>query len=126
MGRLHLLGARSKRYVKPSKLTLRPLIVRITVSDVAHELGSKVEVVYDPIESLQRGQVTEIPAHKSFYTFIPKEQLQPILAVFGLWFDSGLFNIVPTENSMDLNKIFPEIKPLKIQSMLRQKFQTTV
>lgn len=84
--------------------------------------GVKFKVVNDSIEYLQSGRVTELPAHVPTYSFYPKEQLQGLFAVFGLWFDQGIFDLHATEGALDLNTIFPGVKPLKVEEVLRRKF----
>ncbi|KAH9203413.1 hypothetical protein DL95DRAFT_399366, partial [Leptodontidium sp. 2 PMI_412] len=45
--------------------------------------GSKFQVSYDPIEKLQKGEITELPSHVQVYPFFPKPALQGMLALFG-------------------------------------------
>jgi len=87
--------------------------------------GVKFNVKHDSVESLQKGQITELPAHVPVYPFFPKEQLQFIFAVFGLWFDGGSFDLRPGQGSLDLNAKFPEIKPLKVKDVLQQLYSSS-
>jgi hypothetical protein len=54
------------------------------------------------------------------YSYLPKEQLQFILAVFGQWTATGDFNLSTTGT---LNERFPEIKPLSMGDMLQQAWK---
>jgi hypothetical protein len=81
-----------------------------------------VEVVYDSIEKLRTGQITELPSHVNAYPFFPKEQLQSAFATFGLWFDSGLFDLVPSKDSVDLNTAFSDGELLTAERMFQQKY----
>ncbi|KAF2501137.1 NAD(P)-binding protein [Lophium mytilinum] len=87
--------------------------------------GVKFNVQYDSIESLQKGQITELPAHVPVYPYFPKEQLQFVFAVFGLWFDGGAFNLHPEQGSLDLNAEFPEIKPLTVKDVLQKLYASS-
>jgi len=84
--------------------------------------GVKFNVTHDSVESLQQGKITELPAHVAVYPFFPKEQLQWVFSVFGLWFDGGSFNLRPAQGSLDLNAQFPEIKPLKVKDVLQKLY----
>lgn len=59
------------------------------------------------MDKLKTFQVSELPAHVPVYPFLPKEQLQYILAVFGQWTATGEFDF-PEEES--LNTVFQGIK----------------
>ncbi len=72
-------------------------------------------MTYDSVDKLKTGAVTELPVHPSLYPYVPKQFLQSISAVFGLWFEEGVFDYKPARF---LNEVFPEIKPLKIKEML--------
>jgi hypothetical protein len=79
--------------------------------------GFKFNVTYDPIEKLQRGEVTELPGHKKTYEAfggrdVAKPIVQRIFAQYGQWMEDGLFNY---KSGIFLNDIFPEIKPLNLE-----------
>ncbi|RHZ56606.1 aromatic alcohol reductase [Aspergillus thermomutatus] len=82
--------------------------------------GTKFDVKYDSEEKLKTFQVTELPSHPPVYPFLPKEQLQYILAVFGQWTEAGAFNLPEADT---LNKRFPEIKPLSMIELLQQAWK---
>jgi hypothetical protein len=96
------------------------------INNYCHNLGVKFNVQHDSIESLQKGQITELPAHVPVYPFFPKEQLQFVFAVFGLWFEGGAFNLHPGQgSSLDLNAEFPEIKPLTVKDVLQKLYSSS-
>jgi hypothetical protein len=95
------------------------------INNYSHNLGVKFNIKHDSVESLRRGQITELPAHVPVYPFFPKEQLQFVFAVFGLWFDGGSFDLRPGQGSLDLNARFPEIKPLKVKDVLQQLYSSS-
>ncbi|CAO2656492.1 Nn.00g052950.m01.CDS01 [Neocucurbitaria sp. VM-36] len=68
--------------------------------------GSKFNVSYDPVEKLQRGEITELPSHLYLYKYFPKPLLALLLSKFGLWALYG-HHSVPKEGS--LNERFPDI-----------------
>ncbi|KAL4938807.1 hypothetical protein BDV06DRAFT_200119 [Aspergillus oleicola] len=82
--------------------------------------GAKFDVKYDNEDKLKTFQVTELPAHPPVYPFLPKEQLQFVLAVFGLWTLAGDFDLPDTDT---LNTRFPEIKPLSFRELLEKAWE---
>ncbi|KAK4225321.1 hypothetical protein QBC38DRAFT_483412 [Podospora fimiseda] len=79
--------------------------------------GKKFEVVYDDLEKLKRGEPTELPGQKKLYEFIPKEVIQGLSAIFGIWFEEGKVELKPSDGKF-LNDLLPEIKTLKVAEML--------
>ncbi|KAL1792898.1 hypothetical protein ACET3X_009405 [Alternaria dauci] len=78
-------------YIVGDKLTWKEFLV------IAEEVkGVKFDVKFDPLEKLQKHEVTELPGHKDLYPFFPKQTMQPILAMFGNLFESGFCNIDAT------------------------------
>ncbi|KAL6402763.1 hypothetical protein AUP68_14099 [Ilyonectria robusta] len=77
--------------------------------------GSKFDVAYDSVEKLQRGEMTELPAHVESYSVLPKKILQASFATYSLYAIDGFFDF-PKENT--LNAKFPEIKTTTIEDML--------
>lgn len=77
--------------------------------------GVKFDTVYDPVEKLKTGQVTELPSHKHLYSFFPKEALQGLFANFGRMFDAGEFDLKPSHT---LNEEFPEIKARTVRQLI--------
>ncbi|KAK6444207.1 phenylcoumaran benzylic ether reductase [Trichoderma asperellum] len=77
--------------------------------------GSKFNVVYEDLEKLEKGEVTELPSHATAYAFFPKPLLQTYFSKFGLYLIAGLFDM-PTDKS--LNKIFPEVKTTTVKEVL--------
>ncbi|OHW91810.1 NmrA-like family protein [Colletotrichum incanum] len=79
--------------------------------------GSKFNITYDSVDKLKTGQVTELPGHIPMYPFFPKEALQGMAAIFGLWFNDGTFDI-PPNGTKTLNEIFPGIKAWTVKDIL--------
>ncbi|TLD30927.1 hypothetical protein PspLS_02233 [Pyricularia sp. CBS 133598] len=77
--------------------------------------GSKFQVAYDSPEKLQKGNVTELPANENPGPFFTKGQLKILLGLWGGFALDGKFDI-PTDNA--LNKIFPDIKIIKVKDVL--------
>ena len=86
-------------------------------------LGTTFQITHDAVELLKAGQITELPAHKAFYPFFPKEQLQGLFAIFELWFENGSFDLKP-ENT--LNDAFPSIKPKSVNALLEEAWGNKV
>ena len=77
--------------------------------------GSKFNIVYDSLEKLRSGEITELPSHVSAYSFIPKSVLCDIQSKFGLYVAYGMFDF-PEEGS--LNQLFPEIKTATVEDII--------
>jgi hypothetical protein len=72
-------------------------------------------MVYDDIEKLKRGEVTELPSQTSLYSFIPKEFVQAICSTFGIWIDRGDMDF---NEDTSLNQKLPELKTIKLKEFL--------
>lgn len=79
-------------YVKGDKLTWNEF-----VKLVEEVKGEKIEVVYDGVEMMKKGETTELPAQVPMYQFIPKQFLSGMAAGMGLWFEEGLFDMKPAK-----------------------------
>jgi hypothetical protein len=91
--------------------------VLLAVVLTAVNLGTKFNVAYDDQEKLGSFQVTELPSHSALYSFLPKENLQYILAVFGRWTAAGDFDL-PVNDT--LNSRFPEIEARTLRQVMEQ------
>jgi len=72
-------------------------------------------VTYDPIEKLEKGEMTELPSHISLYPFRPKPVIQARFSMFGVLGSNGLMYL-PEEKT--LNKKFPEIKTTSVREIV--------
>ncbi|KAF9871596.1 NmrA-like family protein [Colletotrichum karsti] len=79
--------------------------------------GEKFDVVYDTVEDLREGRITELEGHKESYDKFPKKRLQAFLAIFELWMATGLGRV---ERRGSLNEMFPEIRPLTAGEMMER------
>ncbi|KAF5227405.1 hypothetical protein FANTH_14778 [Fusarium anthophilum] len=77
--------------------------------------GEKFSIVYDDIQKLRKGEITELPSHPAVYPFFPKPALQGLLAKLETYVVEGYFDI-PVVNS--LNQKFPEISTMKVKDMV--------
>lgn len=77
--------------------------------------GSKFNVVYDSVEKLQKGEVTELPSHLAKYEFVPKAVLQGLFSMFGGWVTRGIFEI---SDDKAINSKYPEIHPLTVKDVV--------
>jgi hypothetical protein len=75
----------------------------------------KFNVTYDDVTTMKAGQTTELPGQVPMYAFLPKEILQYMIAVHGLWFEEGVYDLKPKRF---LNDDFPQIKPIKVKELL--------
>ncbi|KAM6525801.1 hypothetical protein FALCPG4_011336 [Fusarium falciforme] len=78
--------------------------------------GEKFEVTRDSLDLLLSGQITELPSHPSLYSQMPKDQIQALFATFGVWFEKGLFELKPTNKT--LNEVFPKIHARTVKEVL--------
>lgn len=74
-------------YIIGETLTLKEF-----VAVVEEAKGEKFDVVYDPVEKLEKGEVTELPGHRDLYAYMPREMLQGFSAAVGLMFEKGYFD----------------------------------
>ncbi|KAF5009987.1 hypothetical protein FDECE_3824 [Fusarium decemcellulare] len=79
--------------------------------------GVKFKVTYDSESSLKAGEITELPAHRSLYEHMPKDQLRALLSIYGRDFAMGGFNFEPP---LLVNDLFPSIKPKTVQELVEE------
>jgi hypothetical protein len=72
-------------------------------------------VIYDDLEKLKRGEVTELPSQTSLYSIIPRQFVQAINSTFGIWVDRGDMDF---DEGTSLNVKFPELKTTKLKELL--------
>lgn len=77
--------------------------------------GVKLNVAFDSIEKLERGEVTELPGHTKMYEAFggaaSKPLLQSMMARSGIWMNEGLGQF---KGAAFLNEMFPEIKAMRL------------
>ena len=83
-------------------------------------LGTKFKVVYDNLEKLKRGEVTELPSQELLYSAIPREFVQAISSAFGIWVDRGDMDF---DEDTSLNKKLPELKTIKLKELLEKAWK---
>ncbi|KAF5613859.1 isoflavone reductase like IRL [Fusarium subglutinans] len=79
--------------------------------------GDKFKVVYDSVETLEKGELSELPGHEAMFANIPapKAVMKKVMSAYGLLAESGGFNL---DESKALNKDFPNIKPITVREFL--------
>lgn len=83
---------------------------------IAEEVkGTKFSILHDSIETLEKGQITELPGHKALYPFLPKEMLQDLFAKFAISTERGHFNV---DREGSLNERFPDVKPKSARTII--------
>lgn len=85
------------------------------MSNLCVGLGTKFTVVYDSVDKLKTGEVTELPGYEASYKTYPKAFLLKVLSVFGLSIVQGLLDL-PEESS--LNKRFPALQTTKVKEIV--------
>jgi len=78
------------------------------------KIGSKFDVSYDTPEKLGKGEVTELPFNQNGAD-LPQKVLEGLMSLWGLYVLEGKYDM-PTDKA--LNKVFPSIKPLKVEDVL--------
>ncbi|KAH8807668.1 hypothetical protein F5884DRAFT_345008 [Xylogone sp. PMI_703] len=79
--------------------------------------GTKFTVAYDSLEKLEKGEVTELPAHRvSDDLYSNKEIIRGMLCLFGRYMIEGRF-AMPLDKT--LNAKFPEIQTMKAKDMVQ-------
>ncbi|EXJ75056.1 uncharacterized protein A1O5_01752 [Cladophialophora psammophila CBS 110553] len=97
-------------YIVGEKLTWNEFL-----AVVEEAKGSKFNVSYDPLEKLQKDEITELPGHKTMHAFVPKQVLDGLLAVFGILFEEGYFDLKPV-------KSMSTFKARTVQQMVKENF----
>ena len=72
-------------------------------------------MAYDSVTDMKAGKSAELPGQVPMYAFLPKNILQYMISVHGLWFEEGVYDLKPKRF---LNEDFPEIKPIKVNELL--------
>lgn len=98
-------------YVIGDRLTLNEVVALAEKTK-----GAKFSVTHDSMGDLQAGKVSELPAHKDYYAYFPKDQLKGLLAFFGMMWESGKCNLKPVST---LNQRFPEIETATVESLFQ-------
>ncbi|KAF3809724.1 hypothetical protein GCG54_00005265 [Colletotrichum gloeosporioides] len=97
---------------------------RITLNEVvalAEKFkASKFSVTHDYMYSLQAGRVTELLSHEAYYPYFPKEQMQGLLAFFGVMWKSGKCSLEPAHT---LNQRFPDIETTNVRALLESAWK---
>ncbi|KAH7232274.1 fungal-specific transcription factor domain-containing protein [Fusarium redolens] len=75
--------------------------------------GCEFDVSYDPPEKLEKGEVAKLPS-KEDAADLPQKVLEGLMSLWGLYVLEGKYDML-TEKS--LNKVFPDIQPLKVLSI---------
>ncbi|KAJ0151603.1 Uncharacterized protein HZ326_5974 [Fusarium oxysporum f. sp. albedinis] len=99
-------------YIIGDKVTFNEMV------KIAEEAtGDKFNVVYDSVETLEKGELSELPGHEAMFANIPapKAVMKKVMSAYGLWAESGGFNL---DESGALNNVFPEIKPITVREFL--------
>ncbi|KAF5253914.1 hypothetical protein FANTH_1239 [Fusarium anthophilum] len=78
------------------------------------KIGSKFDITYDPAEKLEKGEVTELPFNKNAAD-LPQKVLEGLMSLWGLYVLEGKYDM-PTDKA--INKLFPDIQPLKVEDVL--------
>lgn len=79
--------------------------------------GVKFKVTHDSESSLEAGEITELPAHRSLYEQMPKEHLRALLSIYGRDFAMGGFNFDPP---LLVNDLYPSIKPKTVRELVEE------
>ena len=77
-------------------------------------------MVYDDLEKLKRGEVTELPSQTSLYSTIPREFVQAISSTFGIWVNRGDLDF---DENKALNQKLPELKTVKLKELLERAWK---
>lgn len=64
---------------------------------------------------MEKGEVTELPAHPAVYTVFPKPALQGMISMFGKWMVLGRAGL-PADKAV--SKKYTEIQPKKIADII--------
>lgn len=85
------------------RLTLRELVALIEEAR-----GVNFDIVYDGLDKLKNGKITELPGHAALYDAFPRDVLQGVFAGFERMIVEGVFDLKPLGGT--LNEVFPNIR----------------
>ncbi|KAL8865211.1 MAG: hypothetical protein Q9174_007012 [Haloplaca sp. 1 TL-2023] len=80
--------------------------------------GTKIDVVYDSLEDLRAGKISEIPAYQGLSDMFPKEMLLEMMAGLGVGMITGLFDLKD-----ELSEKYPDVKPTKMREFIEEHWQ---
>ncbi|CAI0649434.1 unnamed protein product [Colletotrichum noveboracense] len=102
-------------YIIGDKMTLNEVVA------LAEEVkGTKFSVTHDSMDNHKAGRVTELPSHEAYYPYFSKEQMQGLLAFFGIMWESGKCNLEP---AYTLNQRFPDIETTSVRTLLESAWK---
>ncbi|TPX15360.1 uncharacterized protein E0L32_004637 [Thyridium curvatum] len=82
-----------------------------------HCLGTKFNVIYDDIDDLKKGRLTELPSQAALYGALPAGFLQALGSRFGVWVARGDLDL---DESTSLNKSLPDLDTIKLKDFLQK------
>jgi nucleoside-diphosphate-sugar epimerase len=105
------------KWEKESNIVGQRITLNELVKKLEHVKGEKFSVTYDPVDKLEKGEITELPCHKEAYGYFPKEALQGMFSSFGLMFERGVFEV---DMERTLNKKFPEVHARSVDELIAE------
>ena len=76
--------------------------------------GVKFKVIYDSLDSMRAGNITELPNYAPIYRFFPKDIMLKTWASFGVAMATGSCSLMGDT----LNQEFPDIKVQDLESFI--------
>ncbi|KAL8968395.1 MAG: hypothetical protein Q9183_002477 [Haloplaca sp. 2 TL-2023] len=80
--------------------------------------GTKMDVVYDSLQDLRAGKISEVPAYQGLNDMFPKEMPLEMMAGFGVAMITGLFDL-----NDELSEKFPEVQPTKMHEFIEKHWR---
>ena len=84
--------------------------------------GLQFTITHDEVETLEKGQITELPSHPKMYPFFPKHAIQGMFSAFGRMWINGTFDFKPSSASL-LNERFPDIRPRSVRELINEAWK---
>lgn len=85
-----------------------------------YRVGSKFDVSYDSLETLEAGKVTELPAYEVVYSVYAKEEFDYFLAMVGRSMASGCHDL---SFQGSLNELLPHIRTMSTKEFLENAWK---
>jgi hypothetical protein len=81
---------------------------------------TKFSISHDSLETLQKGQITELPGQKALYPFFPKEALQSAAAIFSILMEKGL---VTLKEKGSLSERYKDVKVKTARELVEEAWK---
>lgn len=112
-----LLDLPAEQWPEESAIIGERIILNEVVKTAERVTAQQFHTTHDEVSKIKEGKTTELPSNKPCYAYFPggKAELDGICCTMMVGMMAGVFDIRGTE----LNKLFPHVEPIRLESFLR-------